>query len=269
MIVLTACLLAAALYAVAWRRPVRLLKTRWRWNARHWRATAFFGGLCLSCLVTSPPVEELTRRFFWVLSAQRMALATAIAPLLVVGAPAALARRRLSRLGARMTSALGSPLAAFLAFNGALVFVMLPVTANRVAASTVVTDGANLLLLLFAAWFWAQVIDQPPIRCRLRYLGRAAYLLLGSMTIRVLGLIAGFAPAPFYSHYVSLEGWRAALGDQQLGAGIMLVPGVLTDTIVLAVCLFLWLGSEARIRAGDAGGGTRTRAWPFDRRALA
>jgi hypothetical protein len=47
--------------------------------------------------------------------------------------------------------------------------------------------------------------------------------------------------------------------DQQIAAGIVMVPGVLTDLIVLTVCLYLWLGQDGRrqVRHGDPGGGRR------------
>lgn len=34
--------------------------------------------------------------------------------------------------------------------------------------------------------------------------------------------------------------------DQQLAAGILIVPGVLTDLIVITVCLYLWLAQDER-----------------------
>jgi cytochrome c oxidase assembly factor CtaG len=46
------------------------------------------------------------------------------------------------------------------------------------------------------------------------------------------------------------------LVDQEIAAGIIMVPGVLTDLVVLTVCLYLWLGQEDRrqLRRGDPGG---------------
>jgi cytochrome c oxidase assembly factor CtaG len=62
--------------------------------------------------------------------------------------------------------------------------------------------------------------------------------------------VLGFAPAPFYP---------VALTDQQIAAGIIMVPGVLTDLVVLTVCLYLWLGQDDRRsrRHGDPGGRRR------------
>jgi cytochrome c oxidase assembly factor CtaG len=56
-------------------------------------------------------------------------------------------------------------------------------------------------------------------------------------------VILGFAAAAFYP---------VPLVDQQIAAGILMVPGVLTDLIVLTVCLYLWLGQDERrrVRAG-------------------
>jgi len=49
--------------------------------------------------------------------------------------------------------------------------------------------------------------------------------------------VLGFASASFYP---------VPLVDQQIAAGILMVPGVLTDLVVLTVCLYLWLGQDDR-----------------------
>src|SRR5438094_551158 len=70
---------------------------------------------------------------------------------------------------------------------------------------------------------------------------------LSSAQLRVLGAVLGFASTAFYP---------VPLADQQIAAGIVMVPGVITDLVVLTVCLYLWLSQDDRSQAGrgDRGG---------------
>ena len=96
---------------------------------------------------------------------------------------------------------------------------------------------AELTVGLIGYACWAQVISQPGRPSPLSHLGRVAYLFLSSAQVRILGLVLGFAPASFSC---------VPLIDQQIGAGILMVPGVLTDLIALTVCLYLWLAQDDR-----------------------
>ena len=244
------CLAAAVLYVLGGRRPVRLLDAAPRWNARQWRTTAFFAGLVMLVLGTSTPVDALTRQSLSARTAQLMALLMVVAPLLVIGAPHPRFLRLLRNRRHDNRSPSWVPAAAFVLFNGAVILSFLPPIYQATARSG---WGPQLFLLAMvglAYLFWSQVIDQPPGRCRLSHLGRAVYLLLSSAQLRILGIVLGFASASFYP---------VPLVDQQVAAGIVMVPGVLTDLVVLTVCLYLWLGQDDRhsLRHGDPGGRRR------------
>ena len=75
-----------------------------------------------------------------------------------------------------------------------------------------------------------------------------AYLFASSAQVRILGLVLGFAPVSFF--------YGVPLIDQQIAAGILMVPGILTDLVALTVCLYLWLAQDARGHQGgsDTGG---------------
>jgi cytochrome c oxidase assembly factor CtaG len=241
------CLTLAVVYLLGGRRPMRLLDSRPRWGARHWRASAFAAALVLIALTLSGTGDALARQSFSARTAQLMALLMVVAPLLVLGAP----HPRFSRLvrfpppgGARP---LGVPLIAFLLFNGALLLAYLPPVYRATAEPGWARQVGQLAMLGLAYLFWSQAIAQPPGHCRLSHLGRVVYLLLSSAQVRILGVVLGFASIPFYP---------VPLADQQIAAGIVMVPGVLTDLVVLTVCLYLWLGQDDRrpLRPGDSGG---------------
>jgi cytochrome c oxidase assembly factor CtaG len=129
------------------------------------------------------------------------------------------------------------PILAFLLFNGAILVAYLPAVYRATAGPGWPRQVGQLAMVGVAYLFWSQVIAQPPAHCRLSHLGRVVYLFLSSAQIRVLGVILGFAAAAFYP---------VSLFDQQVAAGILMVPGVLTDLVVLTVCLYLWLGQDDR-----------------------
>jgi putative membrane protein len=58
--------------------------------------------------------------------------------------------------------------------------------------------------------------------------------------------VLSFATVPFYAYSLlpSRPGGISALTDQQLGGGMMWVPGAITYSIALIFFLFQWLAEE-------------------------
>jgi cytochrome c oxidase assembly factor CtaG len=139
------------------------------------------------------------------------------------------------------------PILAFLLFNGGIVIAFLPAVYRATAGPGWPRQLGQIAMVGLAYLFWSQAIAQPPAHCRLSHLGRVAYLFVSSAQLRILGVVLGFASAAFYP---------VPLMDQQIAAGIVMVPGVLTDLVVLTVCLYLWLGQDDRrqVRHGDPAG---------------
>jgi putative membrane protein len=244
------CLILAVVYLLAGRRAVRVVDSRPRWNARHWRATAFYAGLALIALSLSGPGDALARQSFSARTVQLMGLLMLVAPLLVLGAPQPRLRRLLGADPRHGVRTLWVPVIAFLLFNGMLLLAFVPTVYRAMAEPGWPRQLGQLAIVGLGYSFWSQAIAQPPGHCRLSHLGRVVYLFLSSAQLRILGVVLGFAPAPFYP---------VALTDQQIAAGIVMVPGVLTDLVVLTVCLYLWLGQDDRrsMRRGDPGGRRR------------
>ena len=97
--------------------------------------------------------------------------------------------------------------------------------------------------------FWARVIDPGPLRPRLVWPMRMAYVV-GAMVIGWgLAIALVLAPHPLYGHYAALvhrPGGISALTDQQLAAGIMWVPGSLAYTVAFLMGLYRWLEPDTR-----------------------
>ena len=248
------CLVLAVVYLLGGRRAVHVVDSHPRWSARHWRATAFYAGLTLVALSLSGPGDAVARQSFSSRTVQLMGLLMVVAPLLVLGAPQPRIRRLLGTDPRQRIRALWVPVMVFLLFNGALLLAFVPAVYRATAEPGWARQLGQLAIVGLGYLFWSQAIAQPPGHCRLSHLGRVGYLFPSSAQVRILGVVLGFASAPFYP---------VSLTDQQIAAGIVMVPGVLTDLVVLTVCLYLWLGQDDRrsMRHGDPGGRRRAPLW--------
>jgi cytochrome c oxidase assembly factor CtaG len=229
--------IVGVLYLLGGRRPVRLLDGRRRWGRRQWRATAFFVGLGMAAIGLSGPLDALARASMATRTAQSVALLMLVAPLLVLGAPQPRFRRLVDSPSQPSRRSLAMPILAFLLFNGGILLAYLPAVYRVTAGPGLPRQLGQIVMLGLGYFFWSQVIAQPPSRCGLSHIGRVVYLFLSSAQLRILGVVLGFASASFYP---------VPLVDQQIAAGILMVPGVLTDLVVLTVCLYLWLGQDDR-----------------------
>jgi putative membrane protein len=104
----------------------------------------------------------------------------------------------------------------------------------------------HTLFLGLGIAFWAQLIDQHPFRSPLTSLGRATYVFLAMIQSWGLAAVLSFAGAPFYAYALlpNRPGGISALTDQQLGGGMMWVPGAITYSLAFVWLLFRWLGEE-------------------------
>ena len=109
-------------------------------------------------------------------------------------------------------------------------------------------EGIHLLehtcFVAAALLFWGPLLDAPPVRARIDHLRRAAYFVAAAVPGWILAIVLAEASRPLYPVYAGLS-HRAfglsALGDQQLAAGIMWVPGSLAYTVAFVLSVYRWL----------------------------
>jgi putative membrane protein len=272
---------ALALHLAGARRGAAL-RGRPRDRRAKWRACSFYAGLLTIFIALASPIESLSQKLFWVHMTQHVLLLTVAAPLIVLGAPWMSIwrplplgfRRRVARSvafsprlrGLRAAGhALGRPLGAWLAFSLDLVLWHIPAAYDLTLNHVWLHALEHLTFLLFGVLLWAQVLDSPPLRCRLRPDQRVYYIVGAAVVGWLLSLVLAFAPGPLYPSYAHLAhrpGGISALVDQQLAAGVMLGPGSLTMTVFVFFGLYRWLGQDedpqerrrdARGRAGAGG----------------
>jgi putative membrane protein len=255
--------IAAALHVAGERRAARI-RRRPRGALARRRALYFYTGLLVLVISLKGPIDANADQLFWVHMIQHVLLLTVAAPLIVMGAPwmsvwrplplgfrrgtaGAVARAPWAAPLRILGRALGSPQGALVAFTADLVLWHIPglydVTLHHIAVHAL----EHTTFLVFGVLLWAQAIESPPLRARLRLDQRVYYIVLATIPGWIISLVLTFAPSPLYPGYADLAsrpGGISALTDQQIAAGIMLVPGSLTMSIFVFYGLYRWLGAE-------------------------
>jgi cytochrome c oxidase assembly factor CtaG len=229
------------------------------------RECAFYGSLLVIVLASDTPLDPLADELFAAHMAQHVLLLTVAPPLLVLGAPWVRMwqplplgfRRSVAKGLARGSWAaplrwlahwLGRPLPALVVSSVALVAWHLPALYDATLRNQGVHDLEHVLFVATSLLLWIQVIDSKPARARLGLFARAVYVTAALVVSWVLAIVLAFAPRPLYSAYATLPhrpGGLTALGDQQLAAGIMWVPGSIAFTIAIVVFVYRWLEPAA------------------------
>lgn len=200
----------------------------------------------------SEPIDRLADRLFWVHMSQHVVLLTVAAPLIALGAPwRFLPPRVVSWWGARFgtrSTILPAAIAAWCAFNLVFLAFHVPVLYDAAIRLLWVHLIEHALFLVTAVWFWAVVFDARSFRTEPKELVRVGYVLGAAAVGWLLAIVLTFATEPIYREYARLAtrpGGISALADQQLAAGVMLVPGSITFLLVAGLALARWLGTDA------------------------
>ena len=234
--------------------------------AKRGRGAAFYLGLVTLALAVDSPVDAYATTLFWVHMVQHILLMMVAPPLLLLGRPwprivrpfpvgvrrpvarAVLVGEPLSPIR-RAAQWLASPWPAFAFFGGMLLVWHLPALYDLTLRDALVHDLEHALFFSSALLFWAHMLPSP--RPQLTDLGRVAYGTAAMLVSWLLAVVLGLAPHAVYSGYTDLTsrpGGLSALGDQQLAAGVMWVPGSIPLTIALffAVCRWLEPATDSR-----------------------
>jgi cytochrome c oxidase assembly factor CtaG len=230
-----------------------------------WRPAAFAGGLATIVIALDSPIDTYADQLFWVHMLQHVLVLTVAPPLILLGRPwprmwralPAYPRARTARGIARSRwtaplRALVRPWPAWLLFNATFVAWHIPAAYDLTLRSSAAHNVEHAMFFFTGLLFWARVIDPGPLRPRLQWPMRIAFVV-GAMVVGwVLAITLVLDPEPVYSHYALLAhrpGGISALTDQQLAAGVMWVPGSISYTITLMIGVYRWLEPEREPRA--------------------
>jgi len=254
-------LVCAVLY---WRGGRLQVSARRTGLERRGRAWLFYTGLASVVIALDSPLDSLSDRLFAAHMTQHVLLLSVAPPLIVLSAPWSRLWQPLP-LGFRRAAAravvldpswawvratgraLGRPLVAWLLFNGCLLLWHIPALYDATLRSTAVHDLEHALFFFTGLLFWTRIVDSAPFRGGLGWFERAVYVTGAIVVGWVLAIVLALASSPFYPAYASLAhrpGGLSALGDQQIAAGVMWVPGSIAFTIAFIVFLYRWLDPE-------------------------
>ena len=221
------------------------------------RVLAFAAGLATIVIALESPIDGYADQLFWVHMFQHVLLLTVAPPLILLGRPwprmwRALPLQSRATIGrtlarARWTAplrALARPWPAWLLFNVGFVGWHIPGAYDLTLRSQTIHDVEHAMFFFTGLLFWARVIDPGPLRPRLIWPTRIAYVISAMVVGWVLAITLVLVPEPIYSHYALLAhrpGGISALTDQQLAGGMMWVPGSLSYTIAMMIGVYRWL----------------------------
>jgi putative membrane protein len=224
------------------------------------RVASFVAGLVTIVLALDSPIDTGADKLFWVHMVQHVLLLTAAPPLILLGRPWPRMWRALplgfrTRVGrglvrssaAAPIRALARPMPAFILFNGMIIVWHIPSLYNATLSYEWLHQLEHATFFFTGLLFWARVIDPGPLRPRLQWPLRIAYVA-GAMTVgSVLGFWLVLEPHALIPHYAALAtrpGGLTALDDQQIAGGIMWVPGSVAYTIAALIGFYRWLAPE-------------------------
>lgn len=255
-------ILVALLYRAGDARKLAPARVR---IERRWQSVCFYGGLATLALALNSPLEALSQRLFWAHMVQHVLLLLVAPPLIILARPwirlwrslplswrrpvaRALATGHSTTWLRRSSRALGRPLPSLVLFCGVLVTWHVPALFDATLRAEALHALEHSLFFGAALLFWKQVIHSPPLRIRLAAAQRIAYVVAAMIVSWGLAVVLALAPHPLYADYAheaTRPGGLSALGDQQIAAGIMWVPGSITFVIVIFVCVHRWLAPAA------------------------
>jgi putative membrane protein len=222
---------------------------------------SFTAGLTIVVIALESPVDGYADQLFWVHMFQHVLLLTVAPPLILLGRPwprmwRALPLQSRTNIGrtlalsrwAAPARALSRPWPAWLLFNATIVGWHIPGAYDATLRSWAIHDLEHAMFFFTGLLFWARVIDPGPLRPRLVWPARIAFVV-GAMVVGwVLAITLVLVPHPLYAHYAALlhrPGGITALTDQQLAAGMMWVPGSVAYGITMIVGFYRWLEPDA------------------------
>ena len=215
-----------------------------------------------------PPFDTLADTSFAMHMAQHVLLLTVAPPLLVLGRPwprmwmpfPPAARRTAARELARgrwsaplrlAASVLTRPPVALGTLSATLAVWHLPQLYGAAVRHEWIHLGEHTCFIAAALLFWGPLLEAPPVQARVGHLHRAVWFGLAAVPGWILAIVLAYASTPLYPVYASLSHRTfglSALGDQQIAAGVMWVPGSAVYLVCFVYYIYRWLepGAEAR-----------------------
>jgi putative membrane protein len=229
---------------------------------RGWAAPAWFAGLAVLAVATSPALERAADRELSMHMLQHELLGLVAAPLLAAGAPVRLAlaasgratRLRFARLlHARPVIALTHPAVGAPLFAGVLLAVHVPAVYDLTLRSGAVHAGVHAALLWSALLLWMGLLGADPLPRRVSATATIVSLVVAMGAMAVLGATLAAQEHVLYTPYA--RPGVDALADQRIAGGLMSVGGMaVVVPLLLALAWRALVAEERRATVREARG---------------
>jgi putative membrane protein len=215
----------------------------------------FAGALFVMWLASDWPMHDVAEGYLYSAHMiQHMLFTLVVAPLLLLGTPAWMARRLVGRgAGLRAFRSLSKPLIGLIQFNVVLVLSHWPVVVETTVRHHPLHFVAHAVLLGSAVLMWMPVASPLPEIPRIKPPAQMLYLFLQTILPTVPASFLTFNDRPLYPIYATFPRlWGiSALTDQQSAGLIMKIVGGLFLWGVIAAIFFRWYEREERGQGDD------------------
>jgi putative membrane protein len=219
------------------------------------RDACFAGAVLLAVLSLESPLDFVADRYlFSAHMVQHLLLLLAVAPLLALSAPAALAADLRAHLPRWLWRVGVHPVAVFVVFVGDLWVWHAPALYELTLHSEAIHVLEHLSFVATATAFWWLAFGAG--ETALPVLARIGFVFLAGIPNTLLGAVITFAPAVLYPSYqlaleqpglgraLAAQYGVTALGDQELGGLLMWVPGGFVYLLAIIAILVTWLAAQ-------------------------
>ena len=213
----------------------------------------FVSAWALLALTLISPLDALGRGYLFAAhTLQLFIIVTAVAPLLMLGLPDTLGYRLLPTRKLREVGR--DPLftvVALVLFNLLILVWHAGPFYEAALHSAPLHDLQMLTFLVAGVLTWWPLLTPADQHHRLAHPMQILYLAAESLPLDVFGIFTLFAAGPFYQTYANAPrviGWLSVIADQQVGGGILAVPGNIVDIIIMSIVFFGWVNQIERIQ---------------------
>ncbi len=213
----------------------------------------FVSAWVLLALTLISPLDALGRGYLFAAhTLQLFIIITAVAPLMMLGLPDTLSHRLLPTRKLREVGR--DPLftvVAVVLFNLLILVWHAGPFYEAALHSASLHDLQMLTFLVAGVLTWWPLLTPADGHHRLAHPMQILYLAAESLPLDVFGIFTLFAAGPFYQTYANAPrviGWLSVIADQQVGGGILAVPGNIVDIIIMSIVFFGWVNQMERVQ---------------------
>ena len=218
-----------------------------------YRIAAFFCAMFLLLFLFASPISTIGRTQLFFVHAFQIVVITSICSPLILAACPAIVLRPLQRTPVvrEIMRFLVSPLVASLLFNITFLVWHAPRLYTLAMADANLYQLMLLMIFITSLLHWFPLMGSLHEWRRMGYLLQALYAFLDGQPADIFAIVLVVSSSIVYPYAIPPQLGLTASLDQIVGAGLLLIPGII-DLVVMSPLFIRWLGQlEERTRLAD------------------